>query len=72
MNKEEQKAFYRERITFQEQKMNKFPFEKREPKVLMRVEEKNSALYGKIPEQRTIKELLDYGLIILNKPAGPR
>src|SRR3989344_8835610 len=48
-----------------------FPFEKRKYEILKRVEEKTNAQWGKKPEERSIQELLDYGLIILNKGAGP-
>lgn len=48
-----------------------FPFERRKYEILKRVEEKTNPEWGKKPEERTIKELLNYGLIILNKPAGP-
>ncbi|MDP3729087.1 MAG: RNA-guided pseudouridylation complex pseudouridine synthase subunit Cbf5 [bacterium] len=48
-----------------------FPFERRKYEILKRAEEKTNPAWGKAPEQRTIQELLDYGLIILNKPAGP-
>lgn len=49
----------------------KFPFEERKYEVLKRGEEKTNLEWGKAPEQRTIEELLDYGLLILNKHQGP-
>ena len=48
-----------------------FPFEKRKYEVYKRGEEKTNPDWGKKPEDRSINELLDYGLIILNKSAGP-
>ncbi len=48
-----------------------FPFEKRKYEVLSRKEEKINLAWGKAPEERTIQELLDYGIIVLNKPQGP-
>ena len=72
MTQEEQKDFYIERITFLEPKMSKFHFEQRKYEVLTRKEgEKTNPQWGQSPERRTIEELLDYGVIILNKPAGP-
>jgi H/ACA ribonucleoprotein complex subunit 4 len=50
--------------------MNKLPFEvKRE--LLTKSEEKTSANYGCLPHKRTIEELLDKGIVNLDKPAGP-
>jgi len=48
-----------------------FPFEKRKYEVVNRAEEKTNPAWGKAPEQRSIQELLDYGIIVLNKPQGP-
>lgn len=48
---------------------NLLPFEKRKPKILHKYEEKSN--YGKDPKERTIEELQENGIIILNKPAGP-
>jgi len=48
-----------------------FPFEKRKCEILKRAEEKTNPAWGKAPEQRTVQELLDYGIIVLNKGAGP-
>ena len=51
--------------------MSKFPFEKRKYEILRRVEERTNPDWGKPPQERTPQELLDYGLIVINKPAGP-
>lgn len=48
-----------------------FPFEKRKYELLTRREEITNLAWGKVPEKRTIQELLDYGVIVLNKGAGP-
>ncbi|MDP2907026.1 MAG: RNA-guided pseudouridylation complex pseudouridine synthase subunit Cbf5 [Nanoarchaeota archaeon] len=49
----------------------KLPFEKIERQVIIKRESETDKRYGKIPEERTVKELLDYGVINLNKPQGP-
>jgi len=49
----------------------KFPFEQRKYTILSRMESATNPAYGKAPEERSAKELLDYGLIVLNKPQGP-
>jgi len=41
------------------------------PEYLMRVNKEPEARYGKRPEARTIEELLMWGVINLDKPAGP-
>lgn len=48
--------------------MNKLPYEK-EFGILVR--EEAEAEFGKTPEERTVEELLDFGIINLNKPQGP-
>jgi len=49
----------------------KLPWEMihREVKVLK--EAKTNSNYGKLPEERTIPELLESGVICINKPEGP-
>jgi len=49
--------------------MNLLPFEKRKPKILKKYEEQSE--YGKDPKERSPEEILENGIIILNKPAGP-
>lgn len=51
-------------------KMYTFPFDK-ERKRLIKVQAKTNQNYGKAPEQRSMQELLDNGIIILDKPRGP-
>src|SRR3989344_5869332 len=50
--------------------MNKLPFEK-ELGILIRKEQETDPGFGKRPEERTIEENLDFGIINLNKPQGP-
>jgi H/ACA ribonucleoprotein complex subunit 4 len=45
------------------------PFQNRQYQVLNRQE--GTAEWGKNPTERTVKELLDFGVINLNKPKGP-
>lgn len=49
----------------------KLPFEDIERAVLVRKEAETSFDYGKRPKERTVQELIDYGVINLNKPSGP-
>jgi len=50
--------------------MNKLPFEK-ELGILVRKEQETNPEFGKRPEERSVEELLDFGIINLNKPQGP-
>ncbi len=49
----------------------KLPFENIERQTITKREAETDKRYGKRPEERMIKELLDYGVINLNKPEGP-
>ena len=40
-------------------------------KLLIKTEDKTNPKYGHRPEERSAEELLRYGLINLDKPAGP-
>jgi len=51
--------------------MNKLPFEKIKRTVLIRKEEETNKKYGKKPEDRTVDELIHYGVININKHKGP-
>ena len=51
--------------------MNKLPFEQIEREILIKKESATNESYGKRPEQRTTKELLNNGVICLNKLSGP-
>lgn len=51
--------------------MDSLPFEQYSRKILTKKESETSEKYGKAPEKRTIKELLESSVICVNKPAGP-
>ena len=50
--------------------MNKLPFEK-ERKIFTRKESETDANFGISPEKRPIQDLINYGVICINKPQGP-
>lgn len=50
--------------------MNKLPYEKGR-RILTREEAETNSRYGKRPEERTIEENLDFGILNLNKQQGP-
>jgi len=50
---------------------DKLPFEKVKREVLVKKEFETDWNYGQDPNKRKIEELIDYGIINLNKPAGP-
>ena len=50
---------------------NQLPSEKLNQSELIKKEAKSSSKYGCPPEKRTIKKLIDYGIININKPSGP-
>jgi len=47
------------------------PFEKIERKVFTKKSASTDPRYGKFPENRSTEELLEYGVVCLNKPSGP-
>ncbi len=47
------------------------PFERLKREILVKREAETDLKYGKNPCERTVNELLDYGVINLNKPSGP-
>ncbi|MFP4568008.1 MAG: RNA-guided pseudouridylation complex pseudouridine synthase subunit Cbf5 [Candidatus Woesearchaeota archaeon] len=49
----------------------KLSFETREYKILTKTQSETNPAYGKKPEQRSTKDLLESGIIVLNKPSGP-
>lgn len=51
--------------------MGRLPFEELSRKVLIKKEAETDAEYGKKPEDRSIKEMLDSSVLCVNKPAGP-
>lgn len=51
--------------------MGKLPFEEIKREVLVKKEAKTDIQYGCIPEERKIEDMINYGVICINKPAGP-
>lgn len=51
--------------------MSLLPFERIKRTILVRRAADSNPKYGKKPEERTVQELLDYGVVNLNKPQGP-
>ncbi|MBW2983142.1 RNA-guided pseudouridylation complex pseudouridine synthase subunit Cbf5 [Candidatus Woesearchaeota archaeon] len=51
--------------------MGKLPFERDKRKRLVRHDAATSEKYGCDPDKRPIQELLEYGIVNLDKPAGP-
>ena len=51
--------------------MNVLPFERIKRTILVRKAADTSPKFGKNPEERTVQELLDFGIVNLNKPEGP-
>ncbi len=49
--------------------MNQFPFETIEREILIKKESKGNE--GKKPEERTTKEIINYGIVNIDKPPGP-
>lgn len=47
------------------------PFEKVKRSIIVRKDAETSPKFGKKPEERTVEELLDYGIINVDKPEGP-
>lgn len=50
---------------------NLLPFEKLERKILVKKKAETDWNFGKKPEERPVEELINYGVINLNKPKGP-
>ena len=50
--------------------MGKLPFEK-DRKIITRFEEETDSKYGTLPHKRTIEQLLQSGVVNIDKPAGP-
>ncbi|HYD02882.1 MAG TPA: RNA-guided pseudouridylation complex pseudouridine synthase subunit Cbf5 [Alphaproteobacteria bacterium] len=51
--------------------MTKLPFESMDRSLVIKREYTTSDKYGKKPENRTTKEMLEFGMINVDKPAGP-
>ncbi|MEK6934915.1 MAG: hypothetical protein AABW46_03480 [Nanoarchaeota archaeon] len=51
--------------------MDKLPFEKIKRKIVIKKAAETNPKFGKNPEDRTVKELIKYGVVNINKPSGP-
>jgi H/ACA ribonucleoprotein complex subunit 4 len=51
--------------------MNKLPFEKVKREILIKKQAETDPKYGTDPDKRPVEELIDYGIINLDKPKGP-
>ena len=51
--------------------MGQLPFEKRSKEIYIKKECETDWNYGQNPNERSVKELLDFGIINLNKQQGP-
>ena len=47
------------------------PFEKVKREIFIKKKFETNYDYGQDPEKRNVEELIDYGIINLNKPQGP-
>jgi len=54
-----------------DQEKNLLPFDKKKREVAILRNAETSPKFGKNPEDRTARELLDYGIAIIDKPSGP-
>jgi len=51
--------------------MGKLPFELRKREILVKRDSETDDKFGKKPEERTLKESLNYGIVNIDKPEGP-
>jgi len=51
--------------------MNKLPFEKIERKILTKKQAQTDKNYGCRPEDRETKDIINYGIVNIDKPKGP-
>ncbi len=51
--------------------MNQLPFEKIKRDILVRKDVGTSEKFGNYPDKRTVEELINYGIINVDKPSGP-
>ncbi len=51
--------------------MGNLPFENKEREILVKRESKTDSKFGKKPEDRTVSEMIEYGIINIDKPEGP-
>ncbi|MDD5086134.1 MAG: RNA-guided pseudouridylation complex pseudouridine synthase subunit Cbf5 [Candidatus Nanoarchaeia archaeon] len=53
------------------EKNNLLPFEKHKRQILIRKKAETSDKFGCIPENMPVKELINYGIVNIDKPSGP-
>ena len=51
--------------------MSKLPFESMDRSLVIKREYTSSGKFGKRPEERTTEEMLNFGMINIDKPSGP-
>ena len=51
--------------------MSQLPFEQKHRKVFIKHQATTDPKFGCLPTQRSIKQLVDYGIVVIDKPAGP-
>ena len=51
--------------------MGKLPFEEIKRKIVVKRESETNLNFGCKPEERSMKDLISYGVVNLNKPPGP-
>lgn len=51
--------------------MNKLPFENLKREIIIKKESATSDKFGLSPEKRSIRQIIEYGIININKPSGP-
>jgi len=51
--------------------MSKLPFEKIQRKILVKKESTTDKTKGCRPEERSVEELISYGIVNIDKPKGP-
>ena len=72
MNNSEIKDFQNNMINILEGDMKcELPFEMEKRKEIIKKEAETNATFGCKPDERPIEQLIQYGVINLNKPAGP-
>src|SRR3989339_1062354 len=50
---------------------SKLPFERMERKILVRRNADTSPFLGKLPKDRTVEEMINFGVVNIDKPQGP-
>ena len=51
---------------------NKLPFEKAMRRILIKKEANTDPKLGYKPEERSVEDLIRFGVVNVNKPSGPR